>query len=217
MDREKNSLAGNFDELPDMRRQQILSACISEFAANGYRGASTDRMAEAAGISKGLLFYHFKNKKNLYLYIVDYAARTMMEKMATMRKPGRGDFFDRIIERGTLKLRLGWEEPELYQVLFESYINTPKDIREEIQKRYGAIFADARQNFYKELDPALLKEGVDPKAAVEALMLLLEGLYYQKLPLFQQMTAEETLDEVARMQKEAAEYIRLLKIGICRD
>ena len=216
MDREKNILAGNFDELPAQRRQQILSACISEFAAHGYRGASTERMSEAAGISKGLLFYHFKNKKNLYLYIVDYAARTIIEKMAQMRKPDAGDFFDRIIETGTLKLRLGWEEPELYQVLFESYVNTPKDIQEEIQRRYGAIFADARQNFYKELDPKLLKEGVDPKEAVEVLMLMLEGLYYRKLPLFQRMTAEETLKEVERMQEEAVEYIHLLKIGICR-
>ena len=217
MDHEKNSLAGNFDELPDKRRQQILSACIHEFAQHGYRGASTDRMAGAAGISKGLLFYHFKNKKNLYLYIVDYAARTMIEKMAKMRRNDTGDFFDRIIERGMLKLRLGWEEPELYRVIFESYINTPADIKEEIMSRYGAIFADARQNFYSELDPGLLKEGVDPKAAVEVLMLMLEGLYYRKLPLFQKMSAEETLGEVERMQEEAAEYIRLLKTGICKD
>jgi len=216
MDHEKNSLAGNFDELPDKRRQQILSACVHEFAEHGYRGASTERMAEAAGISKGLLFYHFKNKKNLYLYIVDYAARVMMDKMARMRKPDTGDFFDRIIETGTLKLRLGWEEPELYRVLFESYVNTPKDIQEEIMARYGAIFADARENFYKTLDPGLLKDGVDPKAAVEVLMLMLEGLYSRKLPLFQRMSAEETLEEVARMQAEAAEYIRLLKIGICK-
>ena len=216
MDRENNNLAGNFEELPDRRRQQILSACVSEFAAHGYRGASTDRMAEAAGISKGLLFYHFKNKKNLYLYIVDHAARTMVEKMARMRKPDAGDFFDRIIETGTLKLRLGWEEPELYRILFESYVNTPRDIREEIMARYGAIFADARQNFYQELDPGLLKEGVDPRTAVEALMLMLEGMYARKLPLLQQMSAEETLEEVARMQDEATEYIRLLKTGICK-
>lgn len=215
MDDAKN-LAGNFEELPDTRRQQILSACVHEFAVHGYRGASTERMAEAAGISKGLLFYHFKNKKNLYLYIVDYAARVMVEKMAGMRKPDTGDFFDRIIETGTLKLRLGWEEPELYRVIFESYVNTPKDIQEEIMARYGALFADARENFYKELDPNLLKEGVDPKAAVEVLMLMLEGLYYRKLPLFQRMSAEETLREVERMQEEATEYIRLLKTGICR-
>ena len=45
-------------------------------------------------------------------------------------------------------------------------------------------------------------------------MMMMEGLYYRKLPLFQRMSAEETLEEVTRMQSEAAEYIRLLKIGI---
>jgi TetR/AcrR family transcriptional regulator len=204
------SLSGNFEELPAERRQQILSACIHEFAQHGYRGASTDRMAKAAGISKGLLFYHFKNKKNLYLYIVDYAANTMIERLSSMRGEIIGDFFDK------LKLRLGWEEPELYKIIFESYTQTPADIKEELRQQYDTTFADTRQHYYRELDPALLKEGVDPKMAVDALMLLMEGMYYRKLPQFQQMSAEEVLKEVEKMQEEGIAYIQLLKHGICK-
>jgi len=210
------TISGNFEELPAERRQQILSACIEEFAAHGYRGASTERMAEAAGISKGLLFYHFKNKKNLYLYIVDHAARIMSDKLSEKLTDVEGDFFDRLIQTGFMKLRLGWEEPELYRILLDSYIHTPPDVREEIKTRYGAILGDARRSYYKDLDPALLKEGVDPKMAVEALMLLIEGLYQRKLPLFQQMNPEEVLKEIERMQDEACEYIRLFKTGICK-
>lgn len=217
MDMDISSLSGNFNELPADRRQQILSACVSEFAAHGYRGASTDRMAEAAGISKGLLFYHFKNKKNLYLYIVNYAVNTMVGKLSGMRGEIKGNFFDKLMQTGFLKLRLGWEEPELYKIMFESYTQTPADIKEELREQYDAIFADTRQMYYKDLDPSLLKEGVDPKMAVDVLMLLMEGLYYRKLPQFQQMSAEEVLKEIERMQEDAYEYIRLLKIGICKD
>lgn len=210
------SLSGNFEELPAERRQQLLSACIHEFAQHGYRGASTDRMAKAAGVSKGLLFYHFKNKKNLYLYIVNYAANTMIEKLSNLRSEIKGDFFDKLVQTGFLKLRLGWEEPELYKIIFESYTQTPADIKEELRQQYDATFADTRQHYYRELDPALLKEGVDPKMAVDVLMLLMEGMYYRKLPQFQQMSAEEVLKEVEKMQEEGIAYIQLLKHGICK-
>ena len=58
--------------------------------------------------------------------------------------------------------------------MLDYYVHTPQDIKEEINQRYGAILGSARESYYKELDPTLLKEGADPKMAVEALMLLLE-------------------------------------------
>ncbi|MTI56255.1 MAG: TetR/AcrR family transcriptional regulator [Geosporobacter ferrireducens] len=43
---------------------------FSEFVEKGYDKASTDRIIQRAEISKSLLFYYFKNKKGLFLYLV---------------------------------------------------------------------------------------------------------------------------------------------------
>src|SRR5690242_1948877 len=52
------------------RRGRILAAAIQAFARAGFDGASTREIAEAAGVTDPLLFYHFGSKAGLYLAAV---------------------------------------------------------------------------------------------------------------------------------------------------
>jgi TetR/AcrR family transcriptional regulator len=45
---------------------RILAAAGREFAARGYAGARVDRIARRANVNKAMLYYHFKNKQQLY-------------------------------------------------------------------------------------------------------------------------------------------------------
>ena len=47
--------------------RRILDAATQSFGERGFRGASMSAVAKAAGVSKGLLHYHFKNKDELLL------------------------------------------------------------------------------------------------------------------------------------------------------
>jgi len=53
-------------------RLRILEAAIEEFAARGYRGASTRQLAESAGVNLGALTYYFGGKPNLYRAALDH-------------------------------------------------------------------------------------------------------------------------------------------------
>lgn len=53
-----------FANLPSEKRQRILDAAISCFGATGYRKTSMQDVAEAAGISKAMVFHYFDTKKN---------------------------------------------------------------------------------------------------------------------------------------------------------
>ena len=48
-------------------RSRILDAALNEFSAYGLAGARTDRIAQAAGVNKALLYYYFDSKENLYI------------------------------------------------------------------------------------------------------------------------------------------------------
>ncbi|EEF68493.1 TetR/AcrR family transcriptional regulator, partial [Holdemania filiformis] len=61
-----------FYELPPEKQQRIINAGLEVFGAHDYPQASTDDMTAKAEISKGLLFYYFKNKKEFYLFLFDY-------------------------------------------------------------------------------------------------------------------------------------------------
>ena len=60
------------------RRQQIIEATIATLASQGYVGTSFVTIAGQAGISRGLISYHFENKIELLqeTYRTIYAART---------------------------------------------------------------------------------------------------------------------------------------------
>ena len=48
------------------RRAQLLGVARRLFARDGYRGASMESIAEAAGVTKPVLYQHFSSKRALY-------------------------------------------------------------------------------------------------------------------------------------------------------
>ena len=51
--------------------QIIIAAARSEFAANGYDGARTDRIAAGTGMSKGVLYHYFNSKDDLFVAVLE--------------------------------------------------------------------------------------------------------------------------------------------------
>lgn len=50
----------------DQRRQQILETAVALFSKHGFRGTTTKRIAQAAGVSEAMVFRHFASKDELY-------------------------------------------------------------------------------------------------------------------------------------------------------
>lgn len=53
-------------ELRDKRRAQILDAALSAYIERGFNGTDMDLVAERAGLAKGLVYYYFKTKLELF-------------------------------------------------------------------------------------------------------------------------------------------------------
>ena len=51
-------------------REQILSAAQRLFIQHGYHGLAMREISEAVGVSKAALYYHFKDKEELFLAIL---------------------------------------------------------------------------------------------------------------------------------------------------
>ncbi|PJJ61516.1 TetR/AcrR family transcriptional regulator [Compostimonas suwonensis] len=61
------------------RREQILRAATAVFGERGYAQATTDRVAQAAGISQPYVVRMFGSKENLFLEVLDRALGRIME------------------------------------------------------------------------------------------------------------------------------------------
>src|SRR5579864_5165731 len=61
-----------FERLQADRRTALLEAAAQEFGRHGYADASINRILERAGLSKGVAYYYFDDKEDLFLTVVRY-------------------------------------------------------------------------------------------------------------------------------------------------
>lgn len=63
------------------REQTMLDAAGAAFANRGFHAASMDAIAEAAGISKPMLYNYFGSKDGLYVAYVERSGQALLESM----------------------------------------------------------------------------------------------------------------------------------------
>jgi AcrR family transcriptional regulator len=56
----------------ETRREQLLEAAGSLFMQKGYRVTTTEEIARKAGLTKGALYFHFKNKEDILFDLVKH-------------------------------------------------------------------------------------------------------------------------------------------------
>src|ERR671914_748040 len=66
----------------DERRTRILDAAAQVFADRGYEPATLDEIAEAAGISKPVIYDHFSSKKELHISLIESHGQALIDFMA---------------------------------------------------------------------------------------------------------------------------------------
>lgn len=73
------------------RRQQLLEVALDVFAERGFHATSMDDVAEAAGVTKPVLYQHFDNKRALYVELLeDVGRRLLVEITAATGEAGTG-------------------------------------------------------------------------------------------------------------------------------
>ncbi len=70
-----------FEEIRQNRKAAIEEAALQLFAEQGFNNVSISRIAQKAGVSKGLLYNYFDNKEALVKEIVLKGLRQMLDKL----------------------------------------------------------------------------------------------------------------------------------------
>ncbi|MCY0096279.1 TetR family transcriptional regulator C-terminal domain-containing protein [Hoeflea ulvae] len=67
---------------------RILDAALEEFSAHGFRGATIDRIADHAGMSKPNLLYYFRRKQDMYEALIARLLDTWLEPLRELDAVG---------------------------------------------------------------------------------------------------------------------------------
>lgn len=71
----------SYRRAPDEKRERIASAAEGLFASKGFARTTTAEIALQAGVSEGILFHHFKSKRELFAHVASRYARGLVEAM----------------------------------------------------------------------------------------------------------------------------------------
>ena len=95
------------------------------FEERGFKAASLDEIAEAAGYSKGAIYSNVHGKDELFLAGAHRACRTP-HPCPGRRRPGRQDFEAGVRAVARSGAQFGRREPQWTPLLVESWIHAPR-------------------------------------------------------------------------------------------
>jgi len=66
----------------ERRREEIVGGLLRVMAARGYGGATIAQIAGEAGLPSGIVHYHFENKKEILVAVLERLSRVVRERYA---------------------------------------------------------------------------------------------------------------------------------------
>ncbi len=151
---------------PRLRREQILSAATSVFAAKGYQRASVTDIINAAGIARGTFYLYFEGKREIFAELVDVLLVRLTNCMRRVDlAPGNPPWTEQIRANVTRIATILAEERELTMILYNHAMGLDEDFDKKIQEFYQAITARTEAAFRLGQEMGLLRNDLDPRLA----------------------------------------------------
>ena len=87
-------------EQSDQTRTALLHAARELFAERGYAATSTQDIVEGASVTRGALYYHFRNKKGIFQAVFEQLRETRAQAIRARMHAAEGDLWHRCVETG---------------------------------------------------------------------------------------------------------------------
>lgn len=160
----------------ESKKDLIADSALTCFTKSGYSGTSVDEIVKASGVSKGGIYWHFKSKEDIFLYIAERHIHEQTSKfISTLNK---GDSATDILTK-YLENRLASIDPSI-STLFAEFFLQAKD--QEIIDQLKGIFHKTMRFLYDIIHEAIEKGEfrlLDPIAVTHTYIGLINGLCHQ--------------------------------------
>lgn len=188
--------------LPRKKRNQIINAGFRVFGENSYKKSPMSEIADAAGISKPLLFHYFGNKKGLYFYLWKLVSDLSDKVMSPAYE--EKNLFDMMRKGLQIKIHLLHKYPFLYAFVLRAYYERDPEISSDIARKMTVILDGSFQQVLQRLNPEDYIPGLDLKMVLEQMLYTADG--YLRLKVMPQLLKGEPLD-AGKLEKEIHQMI----------
>lgn len=206
-----------FHALPKEKQQAILNAGFHVFSQNSYKKSPMSEIAEAAGISKALLFHYFHNKKELYLFLWDTCARITVEEMTRSGAYEQKDLFGSMDRGMQAKLRLMRQYPDIGVFAVRAFYEKDPEVSADIQKSMGQYLSAHAAKKLEKLDPEDFIPGIDLQMMYKEMYWASEGCLWEYIQRGEMNTDAMEKDFQALMDFWKSVYLRRAREDVRSD
>lgn len=190
-----------FYALSEEKQNAIINAGFKVFAKNSYKKSPVNEIAIEAGISKSLLFFYFRNKKELYIFLLkkseELTKRTLMESGVM----NGTDIFD-IMYRGLLaKASMMKKYPDMGNFSIKAYYEKDPEVVKDVQKIIAPYTKMETNMTLPPLDKSKFKEGLDLNMMYQDMYLASEGYLWRM-----QQTDKLDIDKMVADYKKIIDF-----------
>lgn len=197
-----------FLNLDQEKQDRIINAAIKEFAQKGYDNASTNEIVKEAGISKGLLFHYFGNKKKMYLFVFDHFYEILVDEFYKKINLQERDIFKRVRQAVSVKMELLNKYPDLFNFLSVAVMEDSKEVKLELDQRKKQLAKNNIGKLYEGIDLSLFRDDLDVQKALKIIFWTFEQFSEELIQRAKLTpTHEINYDEAI---KETEEYYEVL-------
>ncbi|MCO8127738.1 TetR/AcrR family transcriptional regulator [Acidimicrobiia bacterium EGI L10123] len=126
------------------RREQLLEVALHVFAARGFHQTSMNDVAEAAGVTKPVLYQHFTSKRALYLELLELVSLRLMAAIDEATSAAAGPR-EQVVRGLRAYFRFVVDSPDEYQLMFGGGTRRDAEFAQEaarLERSIAEVIAD---------------------------------------------------------------------------
>ena len=157
----------------EQRRESILHSANIVFGQRGYDTVRIDDVAAAAGISKALIYEHFRSKQELYSELMNRAALDMLDRIVAAGSSQEAMGVTRLEMGAVAGFSFVREQPEAFQ-MFVRDVTDPEIAQQQAALRRGAVAAMVG---LMEMEPIETRAGLERRNLEQIAEMVVGGFY----------------------------------------
>lgn len=182
-----------FNKLDEEKRLAIINSGLEIFSIYGFQKSSTDLIARKAGISKGLLFYYFKNKLSYFEFLFEYSQKIISSSIDMDLCKETRDFFEVLECVIDQKYKLLTKYPHIFNFIVVAYWSNDNRIIDIVSNKVISYDNFNIYEYLDNIDKSKFKNEEDIHKVIEMLSLMLDGYIQNKLKMNEDIDINEIM------------------------
>lgn len=160
-------------------KEQLLTSAKRLFTTKGFSATSITDIVQDAGLTRGAAYWHFKNKDEIFIAVVEQALNDMMEEKERALSETSFTPREKLQAMLSLPLRMSTEYALVNGVasLLPTYPQL-SELEQKVQSRKKNLKESIRLFLEEGEQRGILSFKEDPETTTKMFFLLFEGLYF---------------------------------------